>query len=112
MPRPRTSCEPVNSCSCPPRTFLPALCNIFLDQTATPQILEVTARALTYYLDVSSECAHRIVGVDETDLDRNWVSWLSPIARALMQKKVGQRVPFKAPRGQKELEIVAIEYEG
>ena len=54
----------VNSCSCPPRTFLPALCNIFLDQTATPQILEVTARALTYYLDVSSECAHRIVGVD------------------------------------------------
>ena len=50
--------------SCPPRAFLPALCQIFPDPTATPQILEVTARALTYYLDVSTECTHRIVGVE------------------------------------------------
>lgn len=59
-----------------------------------------------------AEARYRIVGVDETDLDRNWVSWLTPIARALMHAKVGQRVIFKVPRGQKELEIVAIEYEG
>jgi transcription elongation factor GreB len=51
---------------------------------------------------------YRIVGVDETDLDRNWVSWLSPIARALMNARVGDRVKFKAPRGTRELEIVAI----
>ena len=57
------------------------------------------------------EIRYRIVGVDETDLDRNWVSWLSPIARALLNARPGQRVPFKAPRGQRELEIVAIEYE-
>jgi transcription elongation factor GreB len=58
-----------------------------------------------------SETRYRIVGVDETDLDRNWVSWLSPIARALMHAKTGQRVQFKAPRGTRELEVVAIEYE-
>lgn len=58
-----------------------------------------------------AETRYRIVGVDETDLDRNWVSWLSPIARALLQTRVGQRVALKAPRGQRELEIVAIEYE-
>ncbi|VDN05396.1 unnamed protein product [Thelazia callipaeda] len=50
--------------SCPPRTFLPALCKIFLDETATENVLEVTARAITYYLDVSNECTKRITQVD------------------------------------------------
>ncbi|KJH41368.1 HECT-domain protein [Dictyocaulus viviparus] len=50
--------------SCPPRTFLPALCKIFLDETATEAVLEVTARAITYYLDVSNECTRRIIQVD------------------------------------------------
>ncbi|XP_026465706.1 E3 ubiquitin-protein ligase Ufd4 isoform X4 [Ctenocephalides felis] len=50
--------------SCPPRTFLPALCKIFLDEMAPESVLEVTARALTYYLDVSAECTRRIVAVE------------------------------------------------
>jgi transcription elongation factor GreB len=58
-----------------------------------------------------AELRYRIVGVDETDLDRNWVSWLSPIARALINARVGDRVPFKAPRGIRELEVVQVEYE-
>lgn len=41
--------------SCPPRTFLPALCKIFLDECAPDNVLEVTARAITYYLDVSGK---------------------------------------------------------
>lgn len=57
-----------------------------------------------------SSC-YRIVGVDETDLDRNWVSWLSPIARALMNARLGQKVPFKFPSGKTELEISEITYE-
>ncbi|CAF0905235.1 unnamed protein product [Brachionus calyciflorus] len=52
--------------SYPPRSFLPALCKIFLDELATEQVLEATARALTYYLDVSQECTRRIVAVDGT----------------------------------------------
>jgi transcription elongation factor GreB len=59
----------------------------------------------------ATETRYRIVGVDETDLARNWVSWLSPIARALMNAKRGERVAFKTPRGARELEIVAIDYE-
>lgn len=50
--------------SCPPRTFLPALCRIFLDEGAPDNVLEVTARAITYYLDVSAECTRRIVAVE------------------------------------------------
>ncbi|OAF69058.1 hypothetical protein A3Q56_03204 [Intoshia linei] len=48
----------------PPRTFLPALANIFLNESASDQLLEVTARAITYYLDVSSECSRRLVAID------------------------------------------------
>jgi transcription elongation factor GreB len=54
---------------------------------------------------------YRIVGVDETDLDRGWVSWLSPIAKAILGARQGERVRFKCPSGEEELEIMEIEYE-
>ena len=54
------------------------------------------------------ESIYRIVGVDEADFERNEVSWLSPIAKALMNAKLGQRVPFKLPKGATELEIIRI----
>jgi transcription elongation factor GreB len=57
------------------------------------------------------ESRYRIVGLDETDLDRDWVSWLSPIAKALLNARLGQKVRFKFPSGEAELEVVAIEYE-
>lgn len=53
---------------------------------------------------------YRIVGVDETDPGRNHVSWLSPLARALLNAKRGERVQLQAPRGRRELEIIAIDY--
>lgn len=60
--------------------------------------------------DAGGEARYRIVGVDETDVDRGWVSWLSPLARALMNARKGERVAFNAPSGRKELEVVAVEY--
>jgi transcription elongation factor GreB len=57
------------------------------------------------------QTTYRIVGVDETDLDQNWVSWLSPIAKALLNARVGQRVRFKFPAGEEELEILSVSYE-
>jgi transcription elongation factor GreB len=58
-----------------------------------------------------SETRYRIVGVDETDLDNNWVSWMSPIAKALLNRKRGQRIRFKFPSGEETLEIKEISYE-
>ncbi|XP_029035839.1 E3 ubiquitin-protein ligase HECTD1 isoform X7 [Osmia bicornis bicornis] len=49
---------------CPPRTFLPALCRIFLDQLAPDSVLEVTARAITYYFDLSPECIRRVIAME------------------------------------------------
>ena len=58
-----------------------------------------------------SETVYRIVGVDETDFDRGWVSWLSPVAKALVNARVGQRVRLKLPSGDQELEVVRVAYE-
>lgn len=58
-----------------------------------------------------AEARYRIVGVDETDLDRDWVSWLSPIAKVLLNARLGERVRFQSPAGSEQLEIVGILYE-
>ena len=54
---------------------------------------------------------YRIVGLDETDVDRGWVCWFSPIAKALLNSSVGARVRFKVPSGEEELEIVSVTYD-
>jgi transcription elongation factor GreB len=57
------------------------------------------------------ESRYQLVGVDEAEPDRGSVSWLSPIARALLNARQGDRVALKAPSGTKQLEIVRVEYE-
>ena len=52
-----------------------------------------------------------IVGIDEVDLDRNYISWISPLARALMKKMRGDKVVLHAPGGTEHLEIVDVSYE-
>jgi transcription elongation factor GreB len=55
---------------------------------------------------------YRIVGIDEADVDRDWVSWCSPIAKALLNARIGHKVRFRVPAGEQELEIIRVEYEG
>ena len=57
------------------------------------------------------ESRYRIVGVEETDSDRGWVSWISPIGKALLNARLGEHVRFELPSGQEELEILSIAYE-
>ena len=52
-----------------------------------------------------------VVGVDEVDLDCNHISWLSPLARALMKTGVGERVVLHAPGGTEQLEILEVRYQ-
>jgi transcription elongation factor GreB len=52
-----------------------------------------------------------IVGADEVDLDRNHVSWLSPLARALMKSGAGDMVILHAPAGTQHLRILSVCYE-
>jgi len=52
-----------------------------------------------------------IVGLDEVNLDRNYISWLSPLARALLKSGVGDRVVLHAPGGTEPLEILDVHYQ-
>lgn len=52
----------------------------------------------------------KIVGVDEVDLAKGHVSWISPIAKALMRAQEGDVVKLRTPAGVEELEIVKVEY--
>jgi transcription elongation factor GreB len=52
-----------------------------------------------------------IVGLDEVDLERRHISWVSPLARALMKAGPGDRVVLRAPGGAETLEILEVRYE-
>jgi transcription elongation factor GreB len=52
-----------------------------------------------------------IVGLDEVDLDRSHISWLSPLARALMKSGPGDRVVLHAPGSTEQLQILEVRYE-
>jgi len=52
-----------------------------------------------------------VVGVDEVDLDRHHISWISPLARALMKAGPGDRVVLHAPRTTEQLQILDVRYE-
>ena len=52
-----------------------------------------------------------IVGLDEVDLDGNYVSWVSPLARAMMKSGPGDRVVLHAPGGTEHLQILEVRYQ-
>jgi transcription elongation factor GreB len=52
-----------------------------------------------------------IVGIDEIVTARGYVSWISPVARALLRARVGDTVVVRTPAGPEELEIVDVRYE-
>ena len=52
-----------------------------------------------------------IVGVDEIDTRRGYISWISPMARALIKAKEGDSVTLRAPGGVEELEILEVKYQ-
>ena len=54
----------------------------------------------------------RIVGVDETHLGPNYISWVSPIARALIKSREGDSVTFESPSGVRMVEIIRVSYSG
>ena len=52
-----------------------------------------------------------IVGIDEVDLERNHVSWVSPLGRALMRSAEGDSVVLEAPGGKERLTVLEVRYE-
>ncbi|HTH96747.1 MAG TPA: transcription elongation factor GreB [Stellaceae bacterium] len=66
---------------------------------------------VTYETSKGLENTVTIVGVDELDSDRGFISWISPVARALLKAREGDVVEVRTPTGPEALEIVSISYE-
>ena len=56
------------------------------------------------------EVTYRIVGPDESDVDKGWISMEAPVARALLGKRDGDDVTVRRPKGDITYTIVAIRY--
>jgi transcription elongation factor GreB len=56
------------------------------------------------------EATYQIVGVDEANASDGRISWVSPLAKALLKARLGDTVRFMSPSGVRELDIVDIQY--
>lgn len=79
-----------------------------LSQTNVDQVF--FGATVTLCDEAGVENVYTIVGVDETDLGRGHISWVSPLARALIKAREGDSVRFQSPAGIREIEILAVEY--
>jgi transcription elongation factor GreA len=75
-----------------------------------PDTVKFGARVKLIDVDSEEETTYQIVGEYEADIKQNQVSITAPIAKALINKKVGDTVEVKTPKGSKEYEILAISY--
>ena len=77
-------------------------------QAATRAFFGATVR---YVNDAGTERVVSIVGTDEVDLERNHISWVSPLGRALMKAAADDRVALHAPGGTEYLTVLEVRYE-
>jgi transcription elongation factor GreB len=90
-----------------------AAARVFFGATVTYRILPASLRSgesPASFGQASREHVVRIVGIDETDLNRGYISWISPLARALMKSAAGDHVVVQAPKKSEHIEILEVEY--
>ena len=75
-----------------------------------PDKVRFGATVLLTDTETDEELSYTIVGEDEADAKNRQISVTSPVARALMNKEVGDEVSVKVPKGVRELEVLEIEY--
>jgi len=66
--------------------------------------------SVTYEREDGAKLTVTLVGIDEADFSKGKISWISPLAKALMKAKVGDVVDVHAPGGPESVEVLAIEY--
>jgi transcription elongation factor GreB len=65
---------------------------------------------VTVLHEAGTEKIYSIVGIDETDAAKNRISWISPLAKALLKAHEGDSVILRLPAGNERLEILSVEY--
>ena len=65
---------------------------------------------VTYRREDDSEVTVQLVGIDEADMAQGKISWISPVARALLKARAGDEVTLRTPGGVEKLEVTAVDY--
>lgn len=65
---------------------------------------------VTYVGLDDKELTVKLVGVDQADIKQGKISWISPLAKALMKSRAGDVVEFKAPGGIETIEVIKVTY--
>jgi transcription elongation factor GreB len=84
---------------------------VVVDPAQQENVEQVFFGATVTIIDAEGqEASYQIVGVDEADAGQGRISWLSPLARALMKAREGEQVRFQSPAGWRLLEVIGIRY--
>lgn len=81
-----------------------------VDPAAQQGLEQVFFGATVTFLRQGREQTVTLVGVDEADLRQGRISWISPLARALMKSRAGDIVELRAPGGGESIEVLAVRY--
>lgn len=83
-----------------------------VDTTAHQGSEQIFFGAIVLYAEADgSEHTVRIVGVDESGLHPNGISWTAPLARQLLRRYAGDTVQVRSPQGVREVEVLEVRYE-
>lgn len=66
---------------------------------------------VTYMRPSGEEVTVQILGTDEADSSKNEITWVSPVARAMLRASVGDEVRLQTPAGSEVVELLAVRYE-
>lgn len=66
---------------------------------------------VTIRFENDEEKTYSIVGIDESDISKGRISWISPLASALLKAREGDVVTFRSPKGAQEIEVLEVKYQ-
>lgn len=83
---------------------------VLVEVSTQPKDTVLFGAKVTVEDEESKRLVYHIVGEDEIDVEKRKISWVSPVAKALLNAKLGSSVVVSRPNGEIELTIVKIEY--
>jgi transcription elongation factor GreB len=85
---------------------------VIVDPSEQQNVEQVFFAATVTVCDAEGiEATYQIVGIDEANASQGMISWISPLARALMKAREGDTVRFDSPGGLRELDVIEVRYE-
>ncbi len=63
-----------------------------------------------YNLDDETEHTYRVVGKDELEPSKGYISWVSPLAKAMLGKTIGDTIRASTPKGEESFEVIDVRY--